>query len=536
MRRGALWLAVGGVTFGLASELVGFEIDEPGQWIPDLVTGWVLIGCGLVAWDRRSESATGPLLAVTGFAWFLGNFAAVGGFVGWVGRQGLYLHRGPLFHAVIAYPRGRPSSPIARGAVVLFYGVSVAPAIWSNEASTIVLAVLFLAVTALGYARSVGPDRRAGLVSLEACAGLSAVIVASTVTRLTVPNPDVGTVALLAYEVTLCAAAAWLTAGLIAAPTAVTDLVVELGEARSGDLRAELARALGDPSLEVGYWRSEAEAFVDADGRVLQLPTADPARAITIVEGDGHPIAVLVHDPTVLEDAALVDGVTAATRLAVSNARLQSQVQSRVRELEASRRRLLHASDDERRALERVIHDGAERRLREVGDALRQSRTSSSGETTQRVGDAEAQLEGTLEDLRRLARGLHPGVLADRGLASALEGLRETFPLPLRVEVPARRLGPELELVAYFMCSEALANISKHARASSAAVSVTVVDERMVILVEDDGVGGADPAAGSGLRGLADRIETIGGRLQVRSVPGGGTRLAAEIPLGGEAV
>src|SRR6266545_1008241 len=441
MRRGALWLAVGGVTFGLASELVGFEIDEPGRWIPDLVTGWVLIGCGLVAWDRRSESATGPLLAVTGFAWFLGNFAAVGGFVGWVGRQGLYLHRGPLFHAVIAYPRGRPSSPIARGAVVLFYGVSVVPAIWSNEASTIVLAVLFLAVTALGYARSVGPDRRAGLVSLEACAGLSAVIVASTVTRLTVPNPDVGTVALLAYEVTLCAAAAWLTAGLIAAP-----------------------------------------------------------------------------------------------RLAVSNARLQSQVQSRVRELEASRRRLLHASDDERRALERVIHDGAERRLREVGDALRQSRTSSSGETTQRVGDAEAQLEGTLEDLRRLARGLHPGVLADRGLASALEGLSETFSLPLRVEVPARRLGPELELVAYFMCSEALANISKHARASSAAVSVTVVDERMVILVEDDGVGGADPAAGSGLRGLADRIETIGGRLQVRSVPGGGTRLAAEIPLGGEAV
>jgi len=227
--------------------------------------------------------------------------------------------------------------------------------------------------------------------------------------------------------------------------------------------------------------------------------------------------------------------VTAATRLAVSNARLQSQVQTRVRELEASRRRLLHASDDERRALERVIHDGAERRLREVGDALRRSRASSSGETTRRVGDAEAQLEGTLEDLRRLARGLHPGVLADRGLAPALEGLRETFPLPLRVEVPADRLGPDLELVAYFMCSEALANISKHARASSAAVSVTVVDRRGVIRVEDDGVGGADPAAGSGLRGLADRIETIGGTLLVESVPGGGTRLTAEIPLGGEA-
>jgi signal transduction histidine kinase len=273
---------------------------------------------------------------------------------------------------------------------------------------------------------------------------------------------------------------------------------------------------------------------VDADGRMMQLPTADPARAITIVEGDAHPIAVLVHDPTVLEDAALVDGVTAATRLAVSNARLQTQVQARVRELEASRRRLLHASDDERRALERVIHDGAERRLREVDDALRQSRTSSSGETARRVGDAEAQLERTLEDLRRLARGLHPGVLADRGLASALEGLRETFPLPLRLEVPTERLGSDLELVAYFMCSEALANIAKHAQASSAVVSVTVADRCGVIRVEDDGVGGADPAAGSGLRGLADRIETIGGTLRVESVPGRGTRLTAEIPLGGE--
>jgi signal transduction histidine kinase len=535
MRRRALLLALGGVTFGLVSELVGFDIDEPVRWIPDLVTGWVLIGCGLVAWERRGESATGPLLAATGFAWFLGNFAAVGGFVGWVGRQGLYLHRGPLFHAVIAYPTGRPPSPIARGAVVLFYGVSVVPAIWSNEASTVVLAVLFLAVTGLGYARSVGPDRRARLVSLEACAGLTAVIVAGAVTRLTVPDPEVGTVALLAYEVTLCASAAWLTAGLVATPVAVTDLVVDLGEARSSDLRAELARALGDPSLEVGYWRPEVDAFVDAEGRVLELPTADLARAVTIVEGDDRPIAVLVHDPTVLEDPALVEGVTAATRLAVSNARLQSQVQTRLRELEASRRRLLHASDDERRALERVIHDGAERRLREVGDALRLSRTSSSGETTHRVGDAEAQLEGTLEDLRRLARGLHPGALADRGLASALEGLRETFPLPLRIEVPAERLGPDLELVAYFMCSEALANISKHARASSAAVSVTVVDRRGLILVEDDGVGGADPAAGSGLRGLADRIETIGGTLRVESVPGRGTRLTAEIPLGGEA-
>jgi signal transduction histidine kinase len=534
-RRTAFWISVAAVPFGAVSEAVAFEIGEPDRWIPDLVTGWVLIGCGLVTWDRRSESATGPLLAATGFAWFLGNFAAVGGLVGWVARQGLYLHRGPLFHAVIAYPTGRPSSPVSRGAVLLFYGVAVVPAIWSNEASTIVLAVLFLAVAAFGYARSFGPDRRARLVSLEACAGLSAVIVASAIAGLTVSNPDVGTVALLAYEVTLCAAAGWLTAGLVAAPAAVTDLVVELGEAREGDLRAELARALGDPTLEVGYWRAEADAFVDADGHALEVPSGDASRAITIVEGDDHPIAALVHDSAVLDDPVLVDGVTAATRLAVSNARLRAEVQTHVRELEASRRRLLHASDDERRALERALRDGAERRLREVGDALGRTGESSDGETARRVGDAEAQLEGTFEDLRRLARGLHPGVLADGGLAPALEGLRETSRLPLRVEVPTERFGPDLELVAFFMCSEALANIAKHAEASSAAISVSVVDGVLVVCVEDDGIGGADPAAGSGLRGLADRIETIGGELRVRSVPGGGTRLTAELPLGGEA-
>ncbi|HEU4354906.1 MAG TPA: ATP-binding protein [Actinomycetota bacterium] len=535
MRRTALWISVAAVAFGLASEAVAFEIGEPDRWIPDMVTGWILIGCGLVAWVRRSESATGPLLAATGLAWFLGNFAAVGGLVGWVGRQGVFLHRGPLFHAVIAYPTGRPSSPVSRGAVVLFYAVSVVPAVWSNGTSTIVLAVLFLAVTAFGYARSVGPDRRARLVSLEACAGLSAVIVASAIARLMVPTPDVGTVALLAYEVTLCAAAAWLTAGFVAAPAAVTDLVVELGEGRPGDLRAELARALGDPTLEVGYWRAEDDSFIDADGRVVQLPSADPARAVTIVEGDDHPVAVLVHDPAVLDDPPLVDGVTAAARLAVSNARLRAEVQTHVRELEASRRRLLHASDDERRALERALRDGAERSLREVGDALRRTGGSADGETARRVGSAEAQLDGTLEDLRRLARGLHPGVLVDGGLAPALEGLRETFPLPLRIEVPVKRLGRDLELVTYFTCSEALANVAKHAQASSAEVSATVVDEQLVIRVEDDGAGGADPAAGSGLRGLADRIETIGGTLRVESVPDGGTRLTAEIPLGGEA-
>ncbi len=268
---------------------------------------------------------------------------------------------------------------------------------------------------------------------------------------------------------------------------------------------------------------------------MLDLPSPERGRAVTVIEGDDLPIAALVHDQTLLEDPALVDAVAAAARLAIANARLQAQVEARVSELEASRRRLLNAGDDERRTLERLLHAGAERRLREVGDALRRSGAASSGETARRVADAQAQLDRAFEDLSRLAHGLHPGVLADGGLGPAVEELRETFPLPLRITVPTERLRPDLELVAYFMCSEALTNIVKHADASRTAVSVTVVDEHVMIRVEDDGLGGADPHAGSGLRGLADRVETLGGTLRVDSVSGGGTRLTAEIPLGGEA-
>jgi signal transduction histidine kinase len=238
-----------------------------------------------------------------------------------------------------------------------------------------------------------------------------------------------------------------------------------------------------------------------------------------------------VHDPTVLGDPALVDAVTAATRLTVSNARLRAEVQARVAELEASRRRLLEAGDEQRRALENRLHDGAERRLRDIGDVLRSGRASSEGDVTlERIVAAETQLSGTLEDLRRLARGLHPTILSEVGLAGALEALLETFPIPVRIRVPSERLRAETELVAYFVCSEALANVAKHASASRAAVSVTTSDRGIRVAVEDDGVGGADPALGSGLRGLADRVETFGGTLRVDSIPGGGTRLTAEIP------
>jgi signal transduction histidine kinase len=540
MRRPVLLLGVAGVGLGVAAESVAFEWSDPGHWIPDLVTGWTLIGCGMIAWNRRPESRTGALLAATGFTWFFGNFLTVGGVVGWIAGQSVYLHRGPLFHGVIAYPSAsRVTSLLALGTIVLFYAVAVVPAIWSNETGAVVLAALFVAVVAAGYVRAVGPIRRARLISLQAAAGLGVVIMAGAIARLLLSGPDAGTVALLAYETTLCAVAIGMTAGLLSAASQradVTDLVVELGATRSRTLEGELARALGDPSVEVGYWHPDQHAFVDAEGRALTLPTPDADRAATIVEREHEPVAVLVHDPVVLQDPGVMEAVTSAARLEASNARLQAEVKARVTELEASRRRVLEARDEERRRLELRLHEGAERRLRQLGDVLRRSRTSSyGGETELRIARAEERLTETLEDLSRLGRGLHPRGLSERGLESALTGLVEAFPIPVRIRVPHDRLPLGVELVAYFVCSEALANVAKHASASHAAVTVMAGDERAVVEIEDDGSGGVDVAAGTGLRNLVDRVEAFGGTLDVVSASGRGTRLTAEIPLGGEA-
>jgi signal transduction histidine kinase len=538
MRLGLIWLA-GGV-LGLTAEWAGFGWGDPRHWIPDLAVGWSLIGCGLIASRRRPESRTGPLMAATGLTWFLGNFAQVGvAPVAWMAAHTVYLHRGFLVQLVVTYPTGRPGSRLVRGAVAVGYAVAVITPIWRSAGATILLAGLLLAVCAHDYARAVGRPRRTRRIALQGAAGLSVVLAGTAAARLLLPPGDVGGWSLLVYEVALCALAGGLLAGLLVVPwqrAAITDLVVELGEARSGTLRDELSRALGDPSLEIGYWLPDAGAYVDAEGRVLWLPATGSGRSVTIVEREGQPVAALVHDPTVLEDQGLLEAVASAAQLAGSNARLQAEVQARLVELAASRRRILEARDEERGRLERRLHEGAEARLRELAGTLRRSRRSASGEKTrQQIARAEDQLVRTLEDLRRLARGLHPRVLSEHGLEGALAALAKDFPLPVEIKVAGTQLPPRVAVAAYFVCAEALANVAKHAAASRVAVAVTAGEGRVRVEIEDDGVGGADPGRGSGLRGLADRVEVFSGTLRLESLPDRGTRLAAEIPLGGEA-
>jgi hypothetical protein len=368
-RRGLAWLA--GAAVGLTAEWVGFGWDDPRHWIPDLAVGWTFIGCGLVASRRGPQSRTGPLMAATGFTWFVGNFALVGvATVAWVAAHLVYLYRGPLVQLVLTYPSGRPGSRLVRGVVAVGYAAAVITPIWRSAGTTFLLAGLLVAACARDHVRAVGQARRARLIALQAAAGLSLVLAGTAAARLLLSPGEVSGPSLLVYELALCVLAGGLLAGLLVAPwqrAAVTDLVVELGEARSGTLRGELSRALGDPSLEIGYWLPGGAVFVDAEGRVLSLPGPGSDRSVTIVEREGQPVAVLVHDPAVLEDPGLLEAVTSAAQLAASNARLRAEVQARVEELAASRRRILGARDEERRGLERRLHEGAEARAREAG-------------------------------------------------------------------------------------------------------------------------------------------------------------------------
>ena len=537
-RLGLVGLA--GLALGLTAEWVGFGWGDPRHWIPDLAVGWTLIGCGLIAWSRRPESRAGALLAATGFTWFVWNFAQVDvAAVAWVAAHLVYLHRGPLVQLVLTYPSGRPTSRLVRGAVAIGYAAAVITPIWDSEAATILLAGLLLAVCAREYGRAVGGTRRARLIALRAAAGLSLVLAGTAAARLLLPPGEVSGASLLVYEAALCVLAGGLLAGLLIDPwqqTTVADLVVELGEARSGTLRGELARALGDPSLEIGYWLPDRAGFVDTEGRVLALPGAGSGRSVTVVEREGQPVAALVHDPAVLDDPGLLEAVTSAAQLAAANARLQAEVQARVEELAASRRRILASRDEERRRLERRLYDGAEVRLRDLAGTLRRGHWSASGEQTKKlIARSQEQLTRTLEELRRLAQGLHPRMLSEQGLAAALAALAKDFPLPVDLNVASTQLPQRVAVVAYFVCAEALANVAKHAAGARATVAVIASDGRLRVEIADDGVGGADPARGSGLRGLADRVETIGGTLWVESTPGPGTRLAAEIPFAGEA-
>jgi signal transduction histidine kinase len=307
------------------------------------------------------------------------------------------------------------------------------------------------------------------------------------------------------------------------------------GSIGRGELRSGLAEALGDPSVEVAYWLPDPQRYVDADGHPVALPRSGSGRAVTEVSREGRRIAAIVHDPTLLEDPEPLREACAAAGLALENERLEAELRAKVEELRGSRARLVEVGLRQRRRLERDLHDGAQQRLVSLALLLRLARESldsTPAETGHLLDRSRDELDEALNELRELARGIHPAVLSDRGLGAAVEALAHRAPLPVEVgELPAATLPEHVELAAYFVVSESLTNVAKYASATQATVAVTQGNGRLVVEVSDDGVGGADIAQGTGLRGLKDRLAAIDGRLDVDSEPGQGTTVRASIPL-----
>jgi signal transduction histidine kinase len=313
---------------------------------------------------------------------------------------------------------------------------------------------------------------------------------------------------------------------------AVAKLVVVVGALPSpARLREAIARCLGDPSLELGFWLPDGQRYVETGGQALD-PGERPGRAVTVLEHGGKRLAALVHDPALLDEPQLLDAVGAAAGLALQNARLQAELRAQLAEVRASRARIVAVGDAERRRLERDLHDGAQQRLLGIRLALQlaRGRLADGGVAVDELlVEADAEVADALAELRALARGIHPAILTDEGLAPALAGLARRTPVPVEVSVCSQRLPAAVEATAYFVAAEALANIVKHARASHASVEVARNNGRLAVAVTDDGAGGAD-AAGAGLRGPRDRVEALDGRMQIDSPPGGGTSVRAEIP------
>jgi signal transduction histidine kinase len=553
------------LVLALTNDVIGRDVGEP--LVIALLSVWVTLSyvlCGLLAWWHRPASRFGPLMIAAGFANFLSSLAwATNDFVFTFG-QALDLLPPVLFlHVFLAFPSGRLQGRLERVLVVTAYVTAIGlelvrmtfgyyfgphnlleiteNAQAAQAAVRVQLALVSaycLAGVGLLIARRLrtGRPHRRSLALLADAFGLGLVMIALLLVSASWGGPAVQQIRWATFATLSLAPVAFLIAFLDShlARSSVAELVVELqADPAPADLRDALARALGDPSLTLAYWLPDYGCWADIDGRPIELPDPQSGRATTLIdEGELH-LAALVHDPGLEEEPELLSAVTAAAAIAIQNGRLHAELRARLMELRASRVRIIDASQKERQRLERNLHDGAQQRLIALSlelSALEQ-RLADDPAARASLYQARREIATSLEELRAVARGLHPAVVSGHGLEIALEQLAARAAVPVRLDVELDgRLPEPLEVAAYYLVSESLANVGKHANATSASVAVCRLDGQVVVEVVDDGAGGADTERGSGLRGLADRVEALGGRLRVWSPSGGGTRLRAEIP------
>ena len=528
------------------------------------------IGTGLFAWLRRPDNRTGALMTAVGLTWCLGAFSwsddpvifAIGISLG-------ALSNGVLVHLLVAFPTGKLETRLEKGVVWLAYVLAgVIPfllafimetagsdtcdgcrdnpvLIWDNPglADAIdTVAAIAAAVAVIGMLVAIWRRwRRSGPAHRKAFTPLLYVVAigfgALGVSQVGRAAGGEGTMAevfqlvgLLGFLAVPFGFLIGLLRGRLSRAVAIDALIARLGSERPS-VRDLLAEALEDPGLQLAYRARYQDRWVDAQGAPFALPGDE--RRVTEVSYEGRPVALIIHSAPP-EDPELVQTVGAAAGLGLENERLQAVLRARVADLRASRARIVQATDEARRRLERDLHDGAQQRLVALSVNLTLARGAIEADpagAAQLLDECRDELRQATEELRELARGIHPAVLTDRGLEAAVGALAARSKLPVEVEaVPEERLPAPVEAAAYFVVAEALTNVARYADATHAQVRVERVNGNVTVDVSDDGKGGANPANGSGLRGLTDRLAALDGSLQVESPAGAGTRVHAEIP------
>ena len=581
LRLALIGLGLAGLGAGIVSLLIAVSSDhldevQIGGVVFTPLIGWSFIATGLFAWWRRPGNNFGALMTLVGFVWFLGALVAsddrglfaIGGLFG-------ALPYALLLHMLVAFPSGRLQTGWERFLVGVAYfdttviqvlGVlfletgsddecvgcpsnallisdnpGLADAIFGLQSLIGVFGITAIAILLVARWRRASTAYRSALTPVLAAGVATTVLLMLSLLSNITGFPDgtgedvVDALGAAAIASVPFAFLIGLLGSRLSRAAAVSELVARLGEAdRRQGLRDALADALGDPMLSLAYWVPEQGRYVDAAGRAVELPPRGGEIACTEVSLEGRPVAMICHDSSLDAEPELVATVGAAASLALENERLNVELRARVEELRASRARIVQAADDERRRLERDLHDGAQQRLVSLALDLRLASAkldSDPAAAKELLEESATELGEATTELRELARGLHPAVLSDRGLRPALEALASRAPLPVDLDgPPAERLPAAVESASYFVVAEALTNVARYARASHAEVSVSRANGQVEVEIRDDGIGGADPDAGSGLRGLADRIAALDGRLEVTSPNGDGTVVRAVIP------
>ena len=552
------------MALALTNDAIGRDVGEP--LVIALLSVWVTLSyilCGLLAWWHRPASRFGPLMVAAGFANFLASLSWSTNDVVFTVGQALDLLPPVLFlHVFLAFPSGRLEEGFERGLVAAAYGTAIslelvrmgfggfgphnlleiAP---NPDAGQAVLRLQLTLVSAyclagvgilVAHRLRAGPPLRRSLALIADAFGLALVMIAVLFISAAWTDAAVPEIRWATFAALGLAPVAFLIALLHSrlARSSVGELFVDLrADPAPADLQDALSRALRDPSLTLAYWLPDYGCYVDPNGRLIELPDPGSGRTTTLIEQGGTQVAALVHDPALDDEPELLGAVTAGAGIALENGRLHVELRARLEELRASRGRIIDAGQKERQRLERNLHDGAQQRLIALSLELSvlEDRLDDDPEGRARLVRARREIATSLEELRDVARGIHPAVVSGHGLEIALEQLAVRAPVPVQLVVELDgRVSERLEVAAYYLVSESLANIGKHARATEATVEIARTNGIFVVDVVDDGIGGADTERGSGLRGLADRVEALEGRLRVWSPVGGGTHLRAEIP------